>query len=77
MELRNHVGEKLDYTLIERDNSPYIVIIGHGVTGNKDRPFLVALAESLNHAASPPSGFPSPVMAIRKASLPMLLSPKR
>jgi len=50
VELHNHVGEKLDYTLIERDNSPYTVIIGHGVTGNKDRPFLVALAESLNHA---------------------------
>ena len=48
MELRNRVGEKLDYTLTEHDNSPYTVVIGHGVTGNKDRPFLVALAEGLN-----------------------------
>ena len=50
MELRNRVGEKLDYTLTEHDNSPYTVVIGHGVTGNKDRPFLVALAEGLNNA---------------------------
>ena len=50
MEIRNQLGEKLDYTLTEYPDSPCTVIIGHGVTGNKDRPFLVALAEALDLA---------------------------
>ncbi len=50
MEIRNQLGEKLDYTLTEYPDSPFTVIIGHGVTGNKDRPFLVALAEALDLA---------------------------
>ena len=33
--------------------SDFIVIIGHGVTGNKDRPFVVALAEGLSAASIP------------------------
>ena len=47
-EIRNRHGERLDYTLHKSDKeSKNIVVIGHGVTGNKDRPFIVALAEGL------------------------------
>ncbi len=47
-EIRNSHGERLDYTWHEGDaSSNKVVVIGHGVTGNKDRPFVVALAEGL------------------------------
>ena len=45
-EIRNRQGERLEYTFHEADGKN-IVVIGHGVTGNKDRPALVALAEGL------------------------------
>ncbi len=48
-EIRNENGERLDYTYHKgKDNR--IVVIGHGVTGNKDRPALIALAEGLADA---------------------------
>ena len=47
-DIRNKQGEKLDYTVHAEDTlSDFIVVVGHGVTGNKDRPHLVALAEGL------------------------------
>ena len=47
-EIQNAAGEKLDYTFHQgNDNGKDIVVIGHGVTGNKDRPFVVALADGL------------------------------
>lgn len=47
-EIRNAQGEKLDFTLHTGNaDSNKIVVIGHGVTGNKDRPFVVALGEGL------------------------------
>ena len=47
-EIRNRHGEQLDYTLHEGEGeSKNIVVLGHGVTGNKDRPFVVALGEGL------------------------------
>ncbi len=47
-EIKNALGERLDYTYhAGTPDSKNLVIIGHGVTGNKDRPFLVALAEGL------------------------------
>ena len=47
-EIRNKNGEKLDYTFhCGNPESKHIVVLGHGVTGNKDRPFLVALAQAL------------------------------
>lgn len=50
-ELRNAQGERIDFTYHHgRQGAPEIVIIGHGVTGNKDRPFIVALAEGLSKA---------------------------
>ena len=45
-EIRNEHGERLNYTFHKGEGNR-IVVIGHGVTGNKDRPALVALAEGL------------------------------
>jgi uncharacterized protein len=48
--IRNLEGEKIDYTFHGGEKgTKAIVILGHGVTGNKDRPFIVALAEALAH----------------------------
>ena len=49
--IRNSHGERLDYSFHPgaREGGP-IVVIGHGVTGHKDRPFLIALAEGLESA---------------------------
>lgn len=53
-EIRNQQGETLDYTVHSGESrSDFIVIIGHGVTGNKDRPLVVALAEGLEAAGIP------------------------
>lgn len=50
-EIRNAQGERLDFTYHPASNeSADIVVLGHGVTGNKDRPFIVALAEGLARA---------------------------
>ena len=46
-EILNGHGERIDYSFHEGDGSKRIIILGHGVTGNKDRPFLVLLAERL------------------------------
>ncbi len=52
--IRNSKGEKIDYTFHQGDaGTKVIVVIGHGVTGNKDRPSLVALAESLSKDGIP------------------------
>jgi dipeptidyl aminopeptidase/acylaminoacyl peptidase len=53
-EIKNAQGERLDYSFhVGTENSKDIVVLGHGVTGNKDRPFLVALAEGLARAGIP------------------------
>ena len=47
-EIKNQRGERLDYSFHEGEKgSKNIVVLGHGVTGNKDRPFIVALGEGL------------------------------
>ncbi len=46
-EILNRQGERLDYTLHPGQDDDRLAILGHGVTGNKDRPFVVALAEGL------------------------------
>ncbi|MFV0337740.1 MAG: alpha/beta hydrolase [Chthoniobacterales bacterium] len=52
--ITNAAGEKIDYTFTEGDQSTHhkgwLVILGHGVTGNKDRPLIVDMAEALNKA---------------------------
>ena len=46
--IQNIEGEKIDYRFHAGDKAEkFIVVLGHGVTGNKDRPFVVALAEAL------------------------------
>ena len=48
-ELRNSHGEALDFAFHEgRSDAAHLVVLGHGVTANKDRPFLVALAEQVS-----------------------------
>ena len=47
-EISNASGEVLDYSFHAGvEGSRRIAVLGHGVTGNKDRPFVVALAEGL------------------------------
>ena len=53
-EIRNRHGERLDYTFHAGEaGGKNIVVLGHGVTGNKDRPFVVALGEGLAAAGIP------------------------
>ena len=52
--IKNASGENIDYTFHAGDkSSQHIVVLGHGVTGNKDRPFLVELADNLSNAGIP------------------------
>jgi pimeloyl-ACP methyl ester carboxylesterase len=46
-EFRNRHGEKLDAAFHPGTREGVLVILAHGVTGNKDRPLLVNLAEGL------------------------------
>jgi pimeloyl-ACP methyl ester carboxylesterase len=47
-EIKNQQGERIDYTFHAGGKFPNaLVVLGHGVTGNKDRPFVVALAGAL------------------------------
>ncbi len=46
-EMQNNEGERLDHSFHPGIRSEELVILGHGVTGNKDRPLLVAVAEGL------------------------------
>ncbi len=53
-EIRNASGEKLDYSFHPGSQGRKdLVVLGHGVTANKDRPFLVALAEGLSAGGRP------------------------
>jgi pimeloyl-ACP methyl ester carboxylesterase len=46
-QIRNEQGERIDASFHPGEKNQTLVILGHGVTGNKDRPLLVALAEGL------------------------------
>lgn len=46
-EIRNRSGERIDHSFHPGTRADALVILAHGVTGNKDRPHLVALAEGL------------------------------
>ncbi|MCA8978548.1 MAG: alpha/beta fold hydrolase [Planctomycetes bacterium] len=49
--IRNAVGERLDYSYQPgRDGARELVVIGHGVTANKDREWAVTLASALSMA---------------------------
>lgn len=45
--IENSSGDKLDVTFHPGAKRDYLIVLGHGLTGNKDRPLLVALAEGL------------------------------
>jgi pimeloyl-ACP methyl ester carboxylesterase len=50
-EIRNHLGERLDLAWSPgRPGDPRVVVIGHGVTANKDRTWAVRLAAELADA---------------------------
>ncbi len=46
-EISNSQGENLDYSFHPAASEGPIVVLGHGVTGNKDRPFIAALSAAL------------------------------
>lgn len=46
-QVRNTQGERLDLAFNGGTIMGALVVLGHGVTGNKDRPLLVAVAEGL------------------------------
>ena len=53
-EISNVHGEKIDYEFHEGGEGAHdLLVIGHGVTGNKDRPFVVALAEAVSAEGMP------------------------
>ncbi len=48
--ITNSQGEILDYTFHDANSRTRdLLVIGHGVTGNKDRPLIMALAESVEN----------------------------
>ena len=52
--IRNPGGERLDYAYHPAAGTcPWTAVLGHGVTGNRDRPHLVALAAALAAAGIP------------------------
>ena len=53
LSIQNQHGEKIDASLHPAERGDCLVIIGHGVTGNKDRPLLLSLAEALQHHGYP------------------------
>lgn len=46
-DIRNDSGEGIDYSFHPGIRPEQLVVLGHGVTGNKDRPLLVGVAEGL------------------------------
>ena len=46
-EIRNRSGERIDYAFHPGNRADALVILAHGVTGNKDRPHLIAVAVGL------------------------------
>jgi uncharacterized protein len=46
--IKNPSGERIDISFHPGRNRSSLVILGHGVTGNKDRPLLLAIAKGLS-----------------------------
>lgn len=52
--IQNPSGEKIDYAFHEgAEGARDLLIIGHGVTGNKDRPFVIGLADAVASEGMP------------------------
>lgn len=45
--LANRHGQRLDATFHPAPNDAYLALLGHGITGNKDRPLIQGLANEL------------------------------
>lgn len=48
--ISNHLGETIDYERLDPDGrfSDWIVLLGHGVTGDRNRPVIAETAHALN-----------------------------
>lgn len=53
MIIKNRHGETLDHTFHEAERQDVIIIIAHGLTGQKDRPLSIGLAERLQQRGWP------------------------
>lgn len=51
--IRNAAGERLDVAFHDAEKSDCLVVLGHGLTGNKDRPLLVEIADALAESGWP------------------------
>lgn len=52
--IQNLSGETIDYTFHDgAEGARDLLIIGHGVTGNKDRPFVIGLADAVSAEGMP------------------------
>jgi pimeloyl-ACP methyl ester carboxylesterase len=51
--LRNAAGERLDFAFHPGARHDALVVLGHGLSANKDRPLLVHLAEELSRCGYP------------------------
>jgi pimeloyl-ACP methyl ester carboxylesterase len=47
IELRNSAGERIDFTFHPGEDPGALVVLGHGLSANKDRPLLVEIATEL------------------------------
>lgn len=52
-EIRNRQGELIDHTFYPGSRAETLIILGHGLTGNKNRPLLTALAKYLSSQCWP------------------------
>ncbi|MFD0892436.1 alpha/beta fold hydrolase [Luteolibacter ambystomatis] len=52
-EFRNRLGERIDTSFHSAPREDVLLVLGHGLTGNKDRPLLIALAEGLSKRGWP------------------------
>jgi len=56
MQIRNRHGELIDHAIHlanEDQNSNHLIILAHGLTGDKDRDMMLSLADSLAHLGWP------------------------
>lgn len=52
-EIRNRAEESIDYTFHPGNRADTLVVLGHGITGDKDRPLVLALADGLSELGWP------------------------
>lgn len=48
IQIRNREEESIDYTFHPGNRADVLVVLGHGITGDKDRPLVLALADGLS-----------------------------